>query len=632
RFGSNDSAVEGFFDLAGLSVPNGASSAQYQLSVEAVDPLWSTHAGPYGSTSQVQPSGTAQQITVTVALGGDVQQDILMQGSAVQKQQWYGSTTYASPKPLPTSGNWSGALSAYGDVDFFQFSAQANRSLSVIVNAIDDSNNLSDSKIAPVIGMWALADPGQSPAPANTPSAFNTAFAGETRLDAQIFQSTTFRLGIADYRGDGRPDYRYKARVLYGDNITPTRASVAGGTPITISGLGLQPNTAVQAAGQSAPVLASSATQLLVNTSAVRDGTYDVVLNDSSSGGQSNMTGVLTVGAGPTDTIKMLSGANPATPVGGQAPVPFAVQVVGADGTTPVAGASVQFNSSPPVALSACSGAASCTVLTDQSGSASTYMTPLSAGVISLNAKLAPASYSTPKQVQATLLATTSQLDLSLLTPPLWIAQGATITLPITARLMSNGVAVSGAMLNYQVTAGSGNLSAASAQTDSTGSASVNLQVNSLTASVRVTVCAAPNNTPCQLLNATTVQTSSLRLQAVAGTLQVAGAGGSFQPVSVRVVDSSSPPHPVLGASVAFVAYIGRITGNEPIVWAGQSTISQPAMPVILAESQLTIESDVNGIADFPISTAGVSGNVAIVGSATAGAASVEFEAQQIGP
>ena len=105
-------------------------------------------------------------------------------------------------------GTGLGTLSGYGDADFFQFSAQANRTLSVIVNATDDSHLLSESKADPVIGMWALADPGTSPAPANTPSAFNTTVSGETRLDAQILQSTSFRVGIADYRGDGRPDYR----------------------------------------------------------------------------------------------------------------------------------------------------------------------------------------------------------------------------------------------------------------------------------------------------------------------------------------------------------------------------------------------------------------------------------------
>jgi hypothetical protein len=37
RFGSNDVAVQGFFDLAGLEFPSG-TGGQYQLSVEALDP------------------------------------------------------------------------------------------------------------------------------------------------------------------------------------------------------------------------------------------------------------------------------------------------------------------------------------------------------------------------------------------------------------------------------------------------------------------------------------------------------------------------------------------------------------------------------------------------------------------
>jgi hypothetical protein len=36
-----DPAVEGSLDLAGLEIPNGASSAQYRLSAESLDPLWS---------------------------------------------------------------------------------------------------------------------------------------------------------------------------------------------------------------------------------------------------------------------------------------------------------------------------------------------------------------------------------------------------------------------------------------------------------------------------------------------------------------------------------------------------------------------------------------------------------------
>lgn len=632
RFGSNDAALEGFFDLAGLQIPNGATSAQYQLSVEAVDPLWSTHMGPYGSASQVQPSGSAQPILVTVTPGGDFTQNVLMQSSAVEKPQWYGKTSFASPMRLPPSGNWAGVLSGYGEADFFRFSAQANRTLSVTVNATDDSHTVSESKAAPVIGMWAIANPGTSPAPANTPSSFNTAVFGETRLDAQILQSTSFRVGIADYRGDGRPDYGYNARVLYGDKVNPARSSVAGGTPLTIAGLGLQLNTAVQVAAHVTPVLASSATQLLVDSKAVPDGTYDVVLQDSTSGGSSTMSSVLTVGAGATDTIKMVSGSNPGTPVGGPAPSPFSVLVLSADGVTPVSGASVQFSSSPAVGLSVCAGAASCTVLTDQSGIASTKMTVLSAGVLTLTAKLAPASYPNPQQVQTTLLGTSSALDLVLNTPPVWIAQGATVSLPIAARVLTNGVPVSGNTITFQITAGSGALSAASGVTDANGNVSVNLQTSSLAASVRVSVCVAPGNSPCQILSGTMVQTSSLQLQPISGMIQIAAPGQSFQPEIVRVIDSSSPPHPVLGANVAFLDYIGRMRGNEPIIWAGETQISEPTMPVILAQAKAIVQSDINGTASFALSAGGVSGNVAVIGTATAGSSSVEYEAQQLGP
>ena len=166
--------LEGSFDLAGLQIPNGATSAQYQLTVEAVDPLWSRNAGPYGSAGQVKPSGSFQPMIVTVKLGSSLQQDILMQSSAVQKPQWYGTTSYAAPVPVPGSGTWAGTLSGYGTTDFFQIPAQANRTLSVIVNALDESATPSEEKALPVAGLWDIADPGLTPAPANTSSAFNT--------------------------------------------------------------------------------------------------------------------------------------------------------------------------------------------------------------------------------------------------------------------------------------------------------------------------------------------------------------------------------------------------------------------------------------------------------------------------
>ena len=99
-------------------------------------------------------------VIITVTPGGDIAHDILMQGSAIQKAQWYGATSYASPIAVPRSGSWAGTLSGYGSADFFQFSAQANRTLSVIVNAVDSSSNTSESKAMPVAGMWGLGKSG----------------------------------------------------------------------------------------------------------------------------------------------------------------------------------------------------------------------------------------------------------------------------------------------------------------------------------------------------------------------------------------------------------------------------------------------------------------------------------------
>jgi IPT/TIG domain len=629
RFGSNDSTLEGFFDLAGLQIPNAASTAQYQLTVEAIDPLLSETVGPY-EPWQVQPSGAIQPITVTVTLGGDLHQDILMQKSGIATQEWFDPTSYASPAALPVVGDWTATLGPYGDTDYFWFNAQTNRTLSVVVTALDDFGNISQSKAQPVIGMWSLADPGLFPAPANTPSSFNTIYAGVTRLDAQLFENTTFRLAISDYRGDGRPDYHYHARVLYGDSITPVRASVAGGTSLAIRGLGFQAAMTMAVVTASAPLLALSSTQLLATAPALPDGIQNVVLNDAATGAASVMTGVLTYGAGPTDKILMLSGANPGTPIGGQAPYPLRVAVLASDGVTPVAGASVFFTSTPPLAFSACAGATSCTVLTDQTGQAATQMTVLTASVMTISAELAPASYAPPQQIQTTLLGTSSSLDISLLSPNAWIAQGATVNVSLTARVLSNGTPDSSRAVNYKITKGSGTFSSSTATTNSSGYATTTLQLVSFASDVQVSVCVSPANAPCQSFYGTSVPLSALRLQSVTGGLQEALVGQTFQPLTVRVTDSSTSPNPVLGASVVFQSLVGRMPNNEPILWIGQSTSTQQRMPVILSSTQTNVLSDINGLATIQPSTGGIQGAVVVLGTASAGSASQQFQLQSL--
>jgi len=631
RYGSNEPMLEGFFDLAGLQIPNGGSIGQYQLTVEAVDPFWSGTMGPY-QPWQVLPSGSSPSIIVNVTLGGDVPKDLVMQGSAAQKPDWFGPTTYNSPAPLPVAGDWAASLDPYGGLDYFWFSGQANRTLAVLVTALDALSAPSESKAQPVIGMWQLSDPGTFPAPANTPSAFNSSMFGTTMLNAQLLQATSFRVGIADIRGDGRPDYRYHARLLYGDHVTPTRASVGGGTALAIAGYGFQANTSVAVGSGNAALMAVSANQILVTASAKADGVQDITLTDPPSLASSVLSGVVTYGAGPNDILRLVAGSNPGTPVGGQAPNPIRVQVVAPDGITPVAGASVFFTATPAVAFAACSGGGSCTVLTDQSGQASSLVSVVTAGTITITVQLAPASYTSPQQVQTTLLGTESALDLSLLSPYAWIAQGATLNLTLTARVLSNGVPVNGRTVNYYLDKGSAKLNPPSATTNTNGYARSTLEISSLAGDVQVSVCVEPGDAPCSTFYGTAVPASSLRMQAVAGDLQLITVGPPFQPITVRITDTSTPPESVLGASVLFQSLLGRTNNDAPIVSSGDTTITRDPLPVILGMSQESLTSDANGLATMQPSTGGFTGALAILGTVTAGPGSLPFQLQSLWP
>jgi len=620
RYGSNDTSVEGFFDLAGLQIPGGGSTAQYQLTVEAIDDLWSTTVGPY-EPWQVQPSGSIQPIVVNVSLGGSVQQDILMSGSAIQKPDPFPLTTYALPATVPAGGDWTGTLSGYGDVDYFWFSGQANRTLSVMTTALDESSAPTLNKAQPVIGMWDLSDPGTYPAPAYTPSAFNSWYLGMTMLNAQLLQQTDFRIGIADVRGDGRPDYAYHARILYGDNASPNRASVAGNTPVTIQGLGFHFDTAVAVGKTSVAALSTSADQIELLAPPQADGLQNVTLIDPATGASSVMTGVLTYGAGPNDTLKLIYGSNPWTPVGGQAPNPIRVQVLQADGVTSVSGASVFFSSSLPTQFSACSNATTCTVVSDATGQAWTYVTPLAAGAITITAQLAPASYNPAKQVQTTLAANSSSLDLALAPQTAHIAEGATVNVMLTARVLSNGTPVKGTPVSFVIVKGTGTLSSWVVNSDANGYASTTLTLTAVASDVQVSA-SVPGETNSQpAFYGTAVPLSGLQLQPIAGTNQMALAGQSFQSVEVEVSDFSSPPYPVMGASVVFQSTGERV----PIDSGGDGGVDPNPEPVILWTSSAPIISDVNGIATFQPSTNGFGGAFQIAGSASIANSYVPF-------
>jgi len=296
-----------------------------------------------------------------------------------------------------------------------------------------------------------------------------------------LLTATQFRVGIADLRGDGRPDYRYRARVLYGDSVTPSRISVRGNTPFEIEGIGFRPGMTLTVGNAAITPLAVSANRMLAIAPALPDGVQNIAITDPATGSSATLTGALTLGAGPNDMLKLAQGGNSPTPVGMTAATPIRVVVTSPDGITPVSGATIQWTANNAAALSACSGASTCYAFTDESGQVETRVTVGATGTATISATLAPASYSPPKLVQASVSGTSSAKDLALVSPKVWVVQGATVDVPFTARLLANGIPVSGQTLNWQVGIGSGTVSPAKSTTDGDGYARSTVHVSNLT-------------------------------------------------------------------------------------------------------------------------------------------------------
>jgi hypothetical protein len=115
------------------------------------------------------------------------------------------------------------------------------------------------------------------------------------------------------------------------------------------------------------------------------------------------------------------------------------------------------------------------------------------------------------------------------------------------------------------------------------------------------------------------VPASLQNLQAIAGAAQVVKLGAVFQPVIVRVTDSSSPPVPVFGASVTFQTMVLRPVGDAPAGGSGENHTGTPSMPIILSATQSSIVSDSNGLVSTVPSTGPFTGSLEVDVSATAG-------------
>jgi hypothetical protein len=363
-------------------------------------------------------------------------------------------------------------------------------------------------------------------------------------------------------------------------------------------------------------MLSASASQIeLALPAGLLDGTASIQVTDTVSGAFSQMIGALTYGALSTDLLLLLQGAEPATPVGSAAANAIRVRTVAADGITPVSGATLTWSGTNGLQFSVCTGGSSCSVLSDEAGESSSWVTPTATGQSTITIALAPASYSPPQSQQATVVGTSSALDLVAVTPTRWVGQGATLAVPLTVQALNLGVPKANVTVNFAVAKGTASLSAGSGTTNASGFATITAQDTNQNADVQVSACVAPNNAPCQTFTLFSTPSSLWTLETVSGSLQIVPTGQSFQPLVVRVTDGSLAADPVIGVNVTFKTTLARVPEN--------------GMPVILGSSQTQVVSAQDGLASI-VPSAGSVGPCDVFITVSAGQSTAQFQMESV--
>jgi hypothetical protein len=589
--GSTDSSLEGYFNMAwipDIDPGNAQNGGMFVVvTTEAINPLYTgAHAvGPFVAGG-VAPSGAAEsKLLARYALAPWTAVDgYFAPGDAARHCETGGDGIEALPLPVAADGWWSDVLCAHGHAAWSSFATKAGRTATLEVTALDDSGFATTAKAMPLIGVWAASDPtGAVPTIAATPAAFNTVSLGMTATSVATANAETLRFVIADTRGDGRPDFAYKARVLYADAIQPTMTSVNGGQ-ITISGTGFRAGNVVMVNGVTAAVSSWSATTIVAVAPlenafrAIPAGPVDVAVVDLSSGGSTVMTSVLTYGGVPPDLMRLISAPADSVAVGTIAAVPFSVRVLLSDGVTPVVGLPVRFSSVAGSARFAACAATPCVALTDAAGTASTTVIPTAFGTITIQAAAVGAVQTASFVAVAHGIAAMKSVE--------YVAAGATVAWTPQVSVAQNGSAAAGVMVQWTST-GAMVIIPGSSTVNALGVAEVSAVVGPLSAGVQASAQACAWTTVCANFTALGVDEPAWRLVVMNGASQIVVATGTFLPVILMVTDSSG--NPVAGAPVAVYQTVD--VADTPCPARGRC----PVAPV-LAASRAAAISDADGL------------------------------------
>jgi len=608
-WGSTDPSLQGFFDLSGIPLPPGVTAAIYQVTFEAIDPLYidTNSVGPY-LQGQVTPSGALAPVTLPELSAGSAQTISVTSGGSSVAGFNDAIGTEAQPRSMPTGGLWCGRLSQVGQTDWFTFPVRGNRIFTAVTQAIDETGEPSNAKALPSIGVWDAFD-AMGATPVGASPGLNGDAPGETWLRVATNGDDMVRIGIADLRGDGRPDYAYDGWLLYADTVSPTHLPFAGG-PITIYGTGFRLADTVLVGGQPAQVTSISPNQIsaiapaaaLKATGEPTTGSVDVEVDDQPAFyAAAVIPSGVSYDSGTGDALTLVTAPANTVPIG--VPIPFTV--IALDATlAPAPGVTVVYAVTSGTATLAC-GLTTCPVMTTGDGRATIGVTAVDGTWSIITASLTNGS-----SLQAQFAGGTPPV-LAALTPQLSLAAGATFTWTVQALVLANGVPVGNQSVTWQTSAtGIAPQGSAAALSASSGIATETLAVGPLAEGQQVSINACLNGTSqCVAFTAYGARPEYAILNPVSGTSQSLASTGTPNQITLRLLDMDG--NPMAGGTVALYQAL----------YAWTPSCAPPAVcaqGVLLAAQSASATSAVDGTVSFvPASLSGVA--TSLLGIAASG-------------
>ncbi len=326
----------------------------------------------------------------------------------------------------------------------------------------------------------------------------------------------------------------FAVRLIAADGVTP----VAGEAVTFATTAGTAVLSPCGAAGCTVATDARGLAQISVTPLAA--GVVTVVATSSTGSATATVAGMAL-----PDVLQVVQGLAARVYAGDVQQPGVGVRLVLADGRTPVAGQAVTFAVSAGAAVMGVCGAASCTVMTDANGLATTAVTATAAGALTIGVQVAGLTGALAQTVGTTV--STRERLVALVQPTVYVAEGVAASWTAQVALSDNSAATDGLVVLW--TGAAGLQFAAGSSIVSGTVAAMAVQVAGLGAGVQMQGSACAWGGVCGLVTAVGVSAAEWQVQVAGGGGQQVSAGAAIQPVVMQVTDAAG--HAVVGASVA---------------------------------------------------------------------------------